>query len=105
VNPVEVVVISGIFTIVGSTIAWFLARIQKRTDANTPGTPTVQEIWKRQDSMERALDASLVLLGQSVKQHDEPAKLVFSKAAVKTLRDTGFMPPELEDVLSENESN
>jgi len=73
--------------------------------SGAPGSPTVQQVWERQDRQERALDASLVLLGQVVKQHDNPGNLVLSKAAIKTLRETGFMPPELEDVLTQNESN
>lgn len=83
------------------------ARRERRAreyDSGAPGSPTVQQVWERQDRQERALDASLVLLAQVVKQHDEPHKLVLSKSAVKTLRDTGFMPPELEDVLEENDT-
>jgi hypothetical protein len=71
--------------------------------SNSPGSPTVQQVWERQDRQERALDASLVLLAQVVKQHDDPHELVLSKSAIKTLRDTGFMPMELEDVLIESE--
>lgn len=78
-------------------------RKKDERDSATPGVPTVQEIWKRQDNQERALDAALVLWVQSVKQHDTPGDLVFSKAAIKTLRDTGFMPPELEDVLNDQD--
>lgn len=69
-------------------------------DSATPGVPTVQEIWQRQDLMERAFKASLVLLGESVEQHDNPGRLVFNRAAIKTLRDSGYMPSELEDVLN-----
>lgn len=78
-------------------------RKKDERDSSAPGVPTVQEIWKRQDNQERALDAALVLWVQSVKQHDTPGDLVFSKAAIKTLRDTGFMPPELEDVLNDQD--
>ncbi|WNO27265.1 membrane protein [Microbacterium phage Jemerald] len=70
-------------------------------DSRTPGVPTVQQVWERQDKQERALAASLVLLAQAIKQHDDPGKLVLSKSAIKTLRQTNFMPPELEDVLTE----
>lgn len=73
--------------------------------SGAPGAPSVQQVWERQDKQERALDASLVLLGQAIKQHDKPGELVLSKAAIKTLRETGFMPPELEDVLNENDPN
>lgn len=80
------------------------ARREKRQyerQSAAPGAPTVQEIWIRQDNQERALDAALVLWVQTVKQHDTPGNLVFSKAAIKALRETGFMPPELEDVLAD----
>jgi hypothetical protein len=89
-------------TIVGSIVAWLLARIQKRTDANTPGTPSVQEIWKRQDSMERAFRASLTLLVEVVEQHAEPGKLKLNAAAIKTLRESDYMPSELEEILTNN---
>lgn len=75
-------------------------RQKAERDARTPGVPTVQEIWLRQDTMERAFKASLVLLGESVEQHNNPGDLVFNQAAVKTLRDSGYMPSELEDVLA-----
>lgn len=78
-------------------------RKKDERDSAAPGVPTVQEIWKRQDNQERALDAALVLWVQTVKQHDTPGDLVFSKAAIKTLRETGFMPPELEDVLNDQD--
>lgn len=78
-------------------------RAKAERDASTPGVPTVQEIWQRQDLMERAFKASLVLLGESVEQHDNPGALVFNRAAVKTLRESGFMPSELEDVLADQD--
>lgn len=93
-------VLTGIVTSV------FTARRERQKaerDSSTPGVPTVQEIWKRQDLMERAFKASLVLLGESVEQHDNPGTLVFNRSAVKTLRESGFMPSELEDVLADQD--
>ena len=102
-TPVDVVVISGAFTLVGSLLAWFLARRDKREERRaasvTPGAPTVQQVWERQDRQERALGAALMLLAQVVEQHDNPHELILSKHAIKTLRETGFMPPELADIL------
>ncbi|QGH73987.1 membrane protein [Microbacterium phage Hiddenleaf] len=91
-------VLTGIITSV------FTARRERQKavrDSSTPGVPTVQEIWVRQDNMERAFKASLVLLGESVEQHENPGKLKFNKAAIRTLRESGYMPTELEDVLTE----
>ncbi|QKN87726.1 hypothetical protein IXEL_25 [Microbacterium phage Ixel] len=93
---------SGVIT--GLMAARRERRAHERASAS-PGAPTVQQVWERQDKIERAFGASLVLLGQAVEQHSDPGKLVFSKAAIKTLRESGYMPPELEDVLQENESN
>lgn len=70
-----------------------------------PGAPTVQQVWERQDKMERALGAALTLVGELVEQHDHPAKLRLSPSAIKILRETEYMPTELEDVLAENEPN
>jgi len=93
---------SGVIT--GLMAARRERRAHERASAS-PGSPTVQQVWERQDKQERALDASLVLLAQVVKQHDDPHELVLSKSAIKTLRETGFMPLELEDVLNENDPN
>lgn len=91
-------VITGIVT---SVLQARREREKAVRDSATPGVPTVQEIWLRQDKMERAFKASLVLLGESVEQHADPGKLVFSKTAIKTLRESGYMPSELEDVLTD----
>lgn len=90
-------VVMGIIT---SVLQARRERQKAERDSGTPGVPTVQEIWVRQDTMERAFKASLVLLAEAVEQHNDPGALVFNKTAVKTLRDSGFMPSELEDVLS-----
>lgn len=86
----------------GVVNGWLQSRREKRAhlrNSASPGAPTVQQVWERQDKQERALGASLVLLAQVVEQHDNPHELVLSKHAIKTLRDTGFMPPELADIL------
>lgn len=104
-------IITGGFAVIVAIMSGVITgMLQARRERNArdhasgaPGSPTVQQVWERQDKQERALDASLVLLGQAIKQHDNPGELVLSKAAIKTLRETGFMPPELEDVLNEND--
>ncbi len=91
-------VLTGIIT------SLFAARRERMKDARasaTPGVPTVQEIWIRQDNMERAFKASLILLGEAVEQNENPGKLKFNKAAIKTLRESGYMPIELENILKE----
>lgn len=101
--------ITGTLALVAAVLSGFItsvlqARREKKQHARasgTPGVPTVQEIWQRQDKMERAFKASLVLLGEVVEQHDDPSKLILSKAAIQTLREGGYLPPELEDVLTD----
>lgn len=91
-------VATGILT---SVLSARRERAKDARDSARPGVPTVQEIWQRQDNMERAFKASLVLLGESVDQHENPGKLVFNKSAIRTLRESGYMPSELEEVLAE----
>lgn len=80
-------------------------RKAREHSSGAPGAPTVQQVWERQDKMERALGASLTLVGELVEQHDNPHELMLSPTAIKILRETGYMPSELEDVLQKNESN
>lgn len=90
----------------GIITSLFAARLAAKNHARnsaSPGAPTVQEIWKRQDKMERALSASLTLVGELVEQHDNPGSLRLSPSAIKILRETGYMPTELEDVLNDQD--
>lgn len=102
-NPAEVVVLSGLFTIVGSTVAWFLARRDKNDERKfnsaAPGAPTVQEIWQRQDRMENAFRASLVLLGEIAEQWDGQHPPRLSQRAIDILRESNFLPAELDNLL------
>ncbi|QWS69691.1 membrane protein [Microbacterium phage WilliamStrong] len=93
-------VLTGIVT---SLFAARRARQDHVRASATPGAPTVQQVWERQDKMERAFKASLTLLGEVVEQHADPGSLKLSKAAIKTLRDSGYMPSELEDVLTDQD--
>lgn len=99
---VLVAVTSGVLS------AWFQAKRERAghvRNSTSPGAPTVQQVWERQDKMERAFKASLTLLGEVVEQHADPGSLRLSQSALKTLRESGYMPSELEDVLAENETN
>ncbi|QIG58114.1 membrane protein [Microbacterium phage CaptainRex] len=92
----------------GIITSLFAARLAAKNHARAsaaPGAPTVQQVWERQDRMERALGAALTLVGELVEQHDNPGGLRLSPSAIKILRETNYMPTELEDVLQENESN
>lgn len=99
----EVVLLSGLITLIGSTAAWLLARKDKKDDRKhasaSPGAPTVQEIWQRQDKMERAFRASLVLLGEIGEQWDGPHPPNLSVRAVQILRETDYLPPELDNLI------
>lgn len=101
-TPTDVVILSGIFTIVGSTLAWFLARRDKREDrraaAGTPGAPTVQEIWVRQDKIETAFRSALVLLGEVAEQWDGERPPVLSKRHMNILAEGGYLPPEFDNL-------
>lgn len=101
--------IAGTFAVVVAIVGGMVQiRVAARTARagltaqTTPGAPTVGDIWKRQDSMEKAFKAALVLLGESVEQHDNPGQLQFNAVAVRDLRESGYMPPELENVLSKS---
>lgn len=102
-NPETVVVISGAFTVLGSTLAWFLARRDKKDDrvhsSSAPGAPTVQEIWQRQDRMEHSFRASLTINGEFADQWPSPTPPRLSQRAIDTLRESHFLPPELENLL------
>lgn len=87
----------------GITTGWLQARRERRAReyaSGAPGAPTVQEIWQRQDKMERAFRSSLVLLGEVAKQWDgvHPPKLPRRHIAV--LAEGGYLPPELENLAS-----
>jgi len=102
-QPVEVVALSGLMTLAGVVIsnllAWWSKRGELRHSSSAPGAPTVQEIWQRQDKMEGALRASLVLLGEIGEQWDGPHPPKLSPRAIAVLRDTGYLPPELDNLL------
>ena len=68
--------VTGTLALVGVFVAgWLQSRRERNAHSRssaTPGAPTVQEIWQRQDKMERAFRSSLVLLGEVAEQWDGP---------------------------------
>lgn len=104
-TPIDVVLVSGAFTLVGSLLAWFLARRDKRDEreaaSSTPGAPTVQEIWQRQDRLENAFRSSLVLLGEIAEQLPEGFEPVLSRKHVAVLSEGNYLPPELEKFVTD----
>lgn len=99
---VLVAILSGVIT---GVLQARRERKAREHASGAPGAPTVQQVWERQDKMERALGASIMLVGELVEQHDNPGALRLSPSAIRILRETGYMPTELEDVLQQNESN
>lgn len=97
-SPIEVVLISGGFTLVGTVLAWILARRdksdQRRHDTTTPTPPTTQEVWQRVDGLERVVRSSVVLLGEVAEQWESEHPPVLSKRHVAVLANEGYMPPE-----------
>ena len=62
--------------------------------AQTPSPPTTQEVWQRQDRLERVLRAAVTLLGQVADQWPAEQPPVLSKRHVEVLAQEGYMPPE-----------
>lgn len=97
-NPIDVVLISGAFTLVGTVLAWILARRDKKDqnkhDIQTPTPPTTQEVWKRVDGLEKVVRSAVVILGEVADQWDGPHPPILSKRHVAVLAEEGYMPPE-----------
>lgn len=97
-GPLEVVLVSGAFTMVGSLLAWWLARRDKREqrvyEVMTPSPPSTQEVWNRLDKVERVLGSTVVLLGEAADQWPHDHEPVFSKRHVLIVAEAGYMPPE-----------
>ena len=99
-SPIEVVLISGGFTLVGTVLAWFLARRdkrdQRRHDSQNPTPPSTQEVWTRLDKVEKVLGSTVVLLGEVADQWQSEHPPVLSKRHVAIVAEAGYMPPEWE---------
>lgn len=97
-TPVEVVVLSALFTIVGSFVSWFLARRERkdkdRYTSQTPTPPSTQEVWRRLDDVEQVVRSAVVLLGEVADQWTADHPPVLSKRHVAILSAKGYMPPE-----------
>lgn len=107
-SPVEVVVISGCFTLMGSLLAWFLARRESKDkfqrESAAPGAPTVQEIWIRQDKMENAFKSAIVLLGEVAEQTDGQP-LILSRKHVAILAAGNYLPKEWDFMLDDRDAD
>lgn len=63
--------------------------------SGAPGAPTVQQVWERQDRMERAFKSALVLLGEVAEQtEDRTPPLVLSRKHVNILASGNYLPKE-----------
>lgn len=97
-NPLDVVLISGAFTLIGTLLSWFLGRRdkhdQRKHDTSSPSPPTTQEVWQRQDKLERVVRSSVVLLGEVADQWEGEHPPVLSRRHVAVLSAEGYMPPE-----------
>lgn len=108
-NPLLTAVISGFVAIAVVFISgWLQAKRErkqaqreaeiavaaKRVESIYPQPPTTQQVWERQDKLERALRSALVLLGEVAEQWPHDHAPVLSKRHVAVLAAEGFMPPE-----------
>lgn len=96
--------ITGTLALVGVLLTgWFQSRRERQKDqraSGTPGAPTVQEIWQRQDKMETAFRSALVLLGEVAEQWDGEHPPVLSKRHMNILSEGGYLPPEFDNLLT-----
>lgn len=102
-QPLEVVLITGAFTLVGIVLSWLLARRDKKEATKTPLPPSTQEIWQRQDKLERVMRAALVLLGEVAEQWDGEPPPRLTKRHLKILADEGYLPPEWDHLVQINQ--
>lgn len=104
-TPLDVVLISGAFTLVGTILAWVLARRDKKDqrahDVRSPAPPSTQEVWTRLDRVERVLGSSVVLLGEVADQWQGDHPPVLSKRHVAIVTEAGYMPSEWEPLVED----
>lgn len=104
-TPLDVVLISGGFTLVGTILAWFLARRDKKDqrvhDVRTPVPPTTQEVWNRLDRVEKVLGSSVVLLGEVADQWQGEHPPILSRRHVAIVTEAGYMPAEWEPLVDD----
>lgn len=89
--------VTGTLALIGVVIVGLLQnRREKRQrgfNSTAPGAPTVQQVWERQDRMERAFKSALVLLGE-VAEQTEGQPLVLSRKHVGILAAGNYLPKE-----------
>lgn len=95
-NPLDVVLISGGFTLVGTFLAWLLARRDKKDDrkhtTHSPTPPSTQEVWARLDRTEKVANSAVILLEDTADQWPVDSDPVFPKRHVMILSEAGYMP-------------
>ena len=96
--------ITGTLALISIFVAGWLQsrreRNQHRLGSASPGAPTVQEIWKRQDHQERVLRAAIGVIGEVAEQWDAKHPPVLSKRHVAVLSEEGYMPPGWEPMTA-----
>lgn len=102
-TPLDVVLISGGFTLIGTFLAWVLARRDKKDErqhtGQTPTPPSTQEVWTRLDKTEKVADSAVILLGKVADQWPDDSTPVFPKRHVMVLAEEGFMPPQWDPLV------
>jgi hypothetical protein len=68
------------------------AREDQRQATATPGAPTTQQVWERQDRQERVLRAAVGVIWEVSEQWEQPHPPVLSKRNVDVLKEEGYMP-------------
>lgn len=95
-NPLDVVLISGGFTLIGTLLAWILARRDKRDErtfnVQTPTPPSTQEVWVRLDETEKVADSAVILLTRAADQWPGENPPILPKRHVMILAEAGKMP-------------
>lgn len=103
-NPLDVVLISGGFTLIGTLLAWLLARRDKKDErvftVQTPTPPSTQEVWTRLDKTEKVANSAVILLEDTADQWpDDAIPPVFPKRHVTILSEAGYMPAKWDPLV------
>jgi hypothetical protein len=96
--------IAGVFALLSVVVAaWLQSRRERakaEADGRSPGAPTTQQVWERQDLQERILRDALFLLAEVVEQHQDPSALKLPQAPLRRLAEAEYLPPQLEHLLT-----
>lgn len=90
--------VTGTLAIVAVFVTGYLQSRRERQNSDRvssrPTPPTTQEVWQRQDKLEKVVRSSVVLLGEVADQWPAPNPPVLSKRHVAVLAQEGYMPSE-----------